>query len=236
MEPSLTEPKDSSESKGPSMRYSLSPEEMWDYMNGSGDKGFGIPGYNVPRKFFDYHQAKWVKEREEILKGHKRQWPPKDWPREKGGDKQVPPQRLNFIDETIKLANSFNDPAKSAELKEKLAKAFDYPKPREIPDARGKFLEDQKKKEERLKAMPKIYEWRAKAIEDATNRRDEAEKNKKTKTERDLEKYKGKASWPRCDRVSIMADAEYVGEQLPFYKSPQKEGEKIEKLFFPNVK
>ncbi|MCQ2820847.1 MAG: hypothetical protein MJ252_26615 [archaeon] len=216
------------------MRYSITPEDMWNYSSG-GDKQFGIKGYNIPRKYFDYHQVKWIQEREKILKQNKPIWPPKDWPKEKGGDKQVPPKRENFIDESIKLSNSFNDPAKSAELKQKLAKAFEYPRPKGFSDARSKFMENEKKKMERYASMPKIFEWRVKAIEDATARKEEAEKNKRSKIEKDLEKYKGKPGWPRCDRINIMADAEYVGEQIPFYNSPSKEGEKVEKLFFPNV-
>ena len=59
----------------------------------------------------------------------------------------------------------------------------------------------------------------------------------KPQIEKDKEKYtKDKPQWPRCDRVSIMSDAEYAGERIPFYNTFKKEGENVDKdkLFFPS--
>lgn len=216
-------------------RYNISPEDMWNSVHGVG-QNWGIEGYEAPRQYFDVQQIKWEKQRAEIKEKHKPQWPPTDWPKEKGSDKLVPPKRINFIDETIKLANSFCDPNKSKELHDQLAPKgiFDPPKQKQIVDQREKFLEEKKKAEERRAAQPKVYEWRVSAIEAAENKAKEDEKNKKTQTQKNLERYtKDKPQWPRCDKVTIMADCEYVGERIPFYNSFAKEGEKVEKLFFP---
>ena len=54
--------------------------------------------------------------------------------------------------------------------------------------------------------------------------------------QKNLERYpKEKPWWPRADRVTVTSDAEYMGEQVPFYYNNSKdEGEKGKKLFYPN--
>lgn len=218
------------------MLYNITPEEMWNCRNSDGGN-WGIEGYKPPRKYFDYNYEKWKKEREEIKNGKKKaEWPPKDWPKPKGDDKAVPPKRLNFIDEAVKLANSFNDPVKSKELYDSLSPKgiFEPKKPKEIRDVRSDFLDHEKKENERKAALPKVQEWKQAAIEAAGQKVVEFEKSKKTQTEKNISRYtKDKPLWSRCDRVTIMADSEHIGEQIPFYNSYAKEGAKPESLFFP---
>lgn len=220
-----------------SSHYKLTPEEMWTCVRGT-SQNWGIEGYEVPRNYFDFYQARWVKEREQIKKEHKSLWPPKDWPKSKEGDTQIPPRRINFIDEVVKHANSYNDEAKSKERYEQLAPKgiFEPPKKKEIIDVRKKFLDEEKDKKEKMAALPKIQEWKVSGIEKAQEQIKEDEAKKKTETQKNIEKYtKDKPQWPRCDRVTIVADAEYVGETIPFYNTFTKEGESVDKnkLFFP---
>lgn len=221
-------------------QLTMSPEEMWTCIRGN-TQNWGVEGYEVPRHYFDHYQAKWAKEREKIKKEHKALWPPKDWPKSKEGDTQIPPQRLNFIDEVIKHANSYNDAEKSKEKYEALAPKGIFSGPKKVEKdtkKRQNFLDEEKKEKERRDALPKLQEWKVDPIAKAKEKWDEAEKSKKTETQKNIERYtKEKPQWPRCDRVTIVADAEYVGETIPFYNTFTKEGESADKkaLFFPKV-
>ena len=218
--------------------YKITPEEMWSCMHGSSET-WGIEGYEVPKKYYDYHQVKWYQEREKILNQHKRVWPPEDWPKDKENDKKVPPKRPNFLDAYIKWANSFNDPKRSEEVKQNLESrgTFKPLEPKAYPNLRERFLKNEKEKKEKMANIPQIQEWKQQGIENAKTRLDEANAKKKTQWEKDKERYtKEKPQWPRCDRVTIVADAEYVGEQIPFYNTFKKEGEEVDKnkLFWPS--
>ena len=47
-------------------------------------------------------------------------------------------------------------------------------------------------------------------------------------------KYKTRPQTARCDRVTIVADAEFVGEQIPFYNTAPQENVEKKKLFYPD--
>lgn len=192
--------------KSADCQYKITPEEMWNLMKND-DSSFGIKGYEVPRKYYRGDEKKKYEERQKILENPKPVWPPPDWPKDKkDGDKQVPPVRRNFIDDVVKLANSFNDPAKSQELYEKYKdKIFGKP-PSKISqiDRRQKFLEHEENEKKRKEGLPKIQEWKAAACEAAEASRKKDESEKKTPIQIMLEKYNGKPSWPRCDRVTIV--------------------------------
>ena len=213
---------------------------MWNCIKGS-SQNWGIEGYQITKKYYDYRQVKWMQQREKILKAHKKEWPPQNWPKDKETDKPVKPIRKNFIDDYIKWATSFNDPKRSDEVKESLESrgCFRMPEPKKPMNLREKFLKEEKEKKEKMANIPKIYEWKTNSIEQAQTRIDEAKAKEKTQFQKDKERYtKEKPQWPRCDRVTIVADAEYCGEQVPFYKTYKKEGEEIDKnkLFFPSTK
>ena len=100
------------------------------------------------------------------------------------------------------------------------------PEPKKPKNLRDKFLEDEKNKKKRLEELPKVQEWKAASIEKAKEAWEEAEKKIVPQTEKDKQRYpKDKPQWPRCDRVTIVADAEYVGEQIPFYGVKNKPGD-----------
>jgi hypothetical protein len=83
---------------------------------------------------------------------------------------------------------------------------------------------------------------------------EKAEANKKTKLDKIKETYKARGgSLPKCTRVTIVSEAEFVGETIPFYNTYKAEGEEDEpvdededgkkkkkkvykNLFFPRVK
>jgi hypothetical protein len=211
---------------------------MWNCIKGS-SQNWGIEGYEIAKKYFDYRQVVWHKKREKILKEHKKEWPPQDWPKDKENDKLVPPKRINFIDEQIDWANSFNDPKKSEELKESLESrgTFKYPDPKQYPNLRDKFLKEEKEKKEKFEQLPKIQPWKENGIENAKQKIEEAKSKVKTQWEKDKERYpKEKPWWPRADRVTVTSEAEYCGECVPFYNSSNKdedEKDKNKKLFFP---
>ena len=219
------------------IKYNLTPEEMWQCVKGS-SQNWGIEGYEIPRHYYDYHQVKWYQEREKILNSHKRVWPPQDWPKSKEDDKLVPPHRPFFIEDIIKWATSYNDPKKSDEVKESLESrgTFKYPEKRKPLNLRDKFLNEEKEKKQKMAELPKIQYWKENAIENAKNNIEEDKKKVKTQLQKDKERYsKDKPQWPRCDRVSVLSEAQYLGETIPFYYTFTKEGEEVDKkkLFFP---
>ena len=148
--------------------YKITPEEMWHCVKGS-SQNWGIEGYEIAKKYYDYHQVKWYQERKRILDQHKRVWPPQDWPKAKEEDKLVPPHRPNYIDDYIKWANSFNDEKKSEEIKQSLEgrRTFKMPEPKKPLNLRDKFLNDEKEKKEKFAALPKIQPWKEGPIDDA---------------------------------------------------------------------
>ena len=218
--------------------YKITPEEMWQCVKGS-SQNWGIEGYEIAKKYYDYHQVKWYQERKKILDSHKRVWPPQDWPKAKDEDKLVPPHRPNFIDDYIKWANSFNDEKKSEEVKQSLEGrgTFKMPEPKKPLNLRDKFLNDEKEKKEKFAALPKIQPWKEGPIDDAKKNIEEQKSKEKTQLQKDKERYtKDKPQWPRCERESVLSDAQYIGENIPFYYTFTKEGEEVDKkkLFFPH--
>ena len=172
--------------------YKITPEEMWSCMHGSSET-WGIEGYEVPKKYYDYHQVKWYQEREKILNQHKRVWPPEDWPKDKENDKKIPPKRPNFLDAYIKWANSFNDPKRSEEVKQNLESrgTFKPLEPKAYPNLRERFLKNEKEKKEKMANIPQIQEWKQQGIENAKTRLDEANAKKKLngkKIRKDIQK------------------------------------------------
>ena len=140
-----------------SIKYALTPEQM--YQLDSKQLEYGIEGYEVPRKYYDYHQVMWHKKREKILSSHRHIWPPEDWPRDKeDGRTKLKPKRLTYIDDIYKWCHSYYDPERAKELiDEKGIDVKEYKPPRKIDKRRRKdFLENEKKKEEWRKVGPHI--------------------------------------------------------------------------------
>ena len=228
----------SQHNKPTSILYKITPEEMWNSIKGL--QIWGIKGYEVPRKYIDYKKIRWEKARAEILKSHKKEWPPMNWPKDKESDKPIPPKRKNFIDDQIKWAKSFNDPQKSQEIKESLEGrgTFKYPDKKPYPNLKERFLKNENDKKEKMAQLPKIQPWKEAAIEDIQRKILEDKGKMKTQIQKYLEKFtKEKPWWPRADRITVTSEAEYIGENVPFYnnfsKEDQEKGKDDNKLFFP---
>jgi len=211
----------------------LTPEQIYDIATGK-SKG-GIQGYVCPRKYYDYHQVMWLKKREQILKQHKAVWPPDNWKANKETGNKEPPKKLNFIDERIKWAQSFNDPKKSQEIKDSLeAKGKTIPEPNPFKSDFDKkinktnLLSSFKDHEEKLKKVREqinaIPEYKLNAIEQV---KDKIKAN-------EYKPRQGKSNWSKGERIMYNADAEFMGEQVPFWNPNSKEEDKKKSQFFPD--
>ena len=211
----------------------LTPEKIYDIINDK-NKG-GIQGYLCPRKYFDYHQVMWLKKREQILKQHKAAWPPDDWKKNKETGNKEAPKKLNFIDERIMWAKSFNDPKKSQEIRDALeAKGKPIP---EFNPFKSDF--DKKPNKKNLLSSFKEQEEKLKKIREQINAIPEYKLNaiEQIKEKIKSNSYKprqGKSNWSKCERIMYSSEAEYLGEQVPFWNQNSKEKEEKKSEFFPN--
>jgi hypothetical protein len=219
-------------------------EDMWALTKG--DKNWGIEGYDPLRKYYDCKQA--IKDRElaQTLKETKKFWPPSNWPKNKDG-KQEPPKRPNYLDQIYKWSNSYYDHERAQKVTEDLeskGRPFDKKKEAVKTDPKKIFETSEKEKEDRkanFSDYPKFdlkIEWIEKAKERI--------KSQTTKWEKDAKENKKKGGMlPTADRITVVSDAQYLGEKTPFYNTFKKEGEesnentnnkkKKKNLFFPDV-
>ena len=230
-------PKKNNKSKINSIKYALTPEEM--YKLASRQLEIGIEGYELPRKYNDHHQCVWARKRKQILDSHKHVWPPQDWPESKDDPSvKVKPKRKTFLDDLYKWCYSYYDKEKADRLiEEKNINVKDYVKPRFIDTKRRtEFLENEKKKEEWRKSRPEYPEYIQGTVEEIQERVKQEEKDKKDPVDIIRSKYKQKPQTSRCDRVSVVSEAQFLGEQIPFYDTFVPEGEELDKkkLFFPS--
>ena len=219
-------------------QYPLTPEEMYQIISGE-EKG-GIIGYHPLKKYFDYQQIIWEKKREKILKSFKSKWPPLDWKEDKETGKRIPPKKTNFTDDAIKLANSFYDSKRAEEIKNELESKnrfikdiqfkSDFDIKKNPKDLRKIFLEKENEKKKIKEQINSIPEYKINSIDQVKDKikayEDQKEKNIK----------RGKPNFTKCDRVTIVAEAEFVGEQIPFYNTAKNKNGEIDKnkLFYPN--
>jgi hypothetical protein len=77
---------------------------------------------------------------------------------------------------------------------------------------------------EKKKSIP--YPDREDKINELREKLDKENKEKKSDVEKILEKFKGKGSIPKCERITIVADSEHMGEKIPFCtEGKKKDGE-----------
>jgi len=219
--------------------FSISPEQMFKLSMNKLD--FGIEGYVTPRNYFDYFQVKWNKKREKILNSRKRIWPPSDWPRDKSGDKgRIKPKRITYIDEVQKWCTSYYDKKRATHLIEDKGINIKEYTPKGIREkfTRKEYLEKEERKREWRNNLPPYPNYKANAIEEAENNKREDDKAmEKDPIIKIRKKYKNHPQSSRCDKVSVISEAIYLGEQIPFYNTFIEESkyEKKTKLFFPNM-
>ena len=217
------------------IKYLLTPEEMYKFS--SRQLEIGIEGYELPRKYNDFHQCVWARKREQILKNHKHIWPPEDWPKNKD-DEKVKPKKKTFLDDLYKWCFSYYDKEKAQRLiEEKNININDYIKPLKLDKNRRKeFLENEKKKEEWRKSRPKYSDYMQNFADEIIERVKTEEKERKDPIKKIMQKYRDKPQTARCDKISVVSEAQYLGEQYPFYYTFTREGEEVDKkkLFFPS--
>lgn len=219
------------------LKFYLTPEEM--YKLSSRQLEIGIEGYEVPRKYNDHHKCVWERKREQILKDHKHIWPPEDWPKNEE-DQKVKPKKKTFLDDLYKWCNSYYNKEKAETLiEEKNINVKDYVKPLTLDKTRRKdFLEYEKEKAERRKNVQKYSDYMQTFVDTVIDKIKQEESEKIDPIEKIKKRYKHKPQTSRCDKISIVSEAQYLGEQYPFYYTYTSEGQEIDKnkLFFPSKK
>ena len=221
------------------LKYLLTPDEM--YKLSSRQLEIGIEGYEIPRKYNDFHQCVWERKREQILNAHKHIWPPEDWPKDKENENiRIKPKKKTFLDDLFKWCFSFYDKEKAQTLiEEKNINIKDYIKPLKLDKKKRKeFLENEKKKKEWKKNLPNYSDYMQNFIDTITEKIKQDEKEKIDPIEKIKKRYRHRPQTSRCDKISIVSEAQYLGEQYPFYYTYTKEGEGTDKnkLFFPSKK
>lgn len=212
-------------------KIELTKDDMWKLTNNQVD--IGIEGYVVPSLC-------------KIPKKVKEQFKKVD---EDG--KVILPKRPNFLDDVYKWANSYYDKEKAEKVIEDLAakdRTLEYkPKPKEqIVKSITKrvFFADQIIREE--KRNHEYLEDKLEIIEEIKEKTKEWQQKQLPFLESMKQKYCrlengiNKGSLPNATRVTVVADAEHVGEKYPFYNTyknpddPEEEDPKKKKLFYPD--
>ena len=216
----------------------ITPSQMFNMIHKTGFGG--IFGYNPKKKYFDYYNSLWIKERARKLLNYKhKHWPPNDWPKDKEGNKKLPIKK-SFIDDKIEWYNSFNDENKRKKLIEDLeskGKKIDFEKniyksdfdiKKNKKNLRSIFLKREieiKKIKDKIKY--EIPAYKSSIIEQAIEKIKKDNENKINK--------KAKSFLSKSDKISYISEAEYLGEQIPFYNSyKNKKNDNDKKLFNPN--
>ena len=224
-------------SKFKSIKYALTPEEMYNI--NSKHLEIGVEGYKIPRKYNDHHKCVWERKRAKILTDHKHVWPPEDWPKSKEDENiKVKPKRKTFLDDLYKWCNSYYSKERAeAVIEAKNLDVKDYVKPLYIDKKRrNDFLENEKKKEEWRKSRPAYFEWVQDSVDAAAEKIKSDLDEKVDPIEKIKKRYREKPQTSRCDRVSTISEAQFLGESVPFYDTYVPEGEELDKkkLFFPS--
>lgn len=228
----------------------LSKEDMWSLRNNQIDGG--IDGYVLPKEIYDHRQVKWIKERADILKNPRAHF--KTQKVDDDGNPIPPPKRPNFLDDTIKLAKSFYDKERAEktleECEQKNHPLLEPLKPKQPPkieyasrqyytdiimrDEKKKYIQREDREDLIQEIVEKIKEEKEKAI-------DPIVKIKQDYATQDNDKRYTKATFGKSTRVTVVSEAEYVGEKYPFYNTyvnPDGDDEvdgKKKKLFYPSV-
>ena len=224
-------------SKLKTIKYALTPEEMYNL--NSKYLEIGIEGYKIPRKYNDHHKCVWERKRAKILTEHKHIWPPDDWPKSKEDENiKVKPKRKTFLDDLYKWCNSYYSKERAeAVIEAKNLDVKDYVKPLHIDKKRRKdFLENEKKKEEWRKSRPAYFEWVQDSVDAAAEKIKTEMEGREDPIEKIRKRYKDKPQTARCDKISVISEAQYLGENVPFYNTFVPEGEELDKkkLFWPS--
>ena len=219
--------------------HPISVDEMWSLTNRE-EKNWGIEGYEIHKTYFDHAQQKRTNARNTMnekvwaRRGHYDKIPPK---LDKDG-KPIILKRPNYLDEVIRIANSFFDKVRSdkltEDLKDKSLKPYSRKRKEDVKRApRELFTETM------IKAMKKNNEpQKDKDLTAILEKIKEHEKKKQVlPMELTKQKYagdKGRRGTSCCERVNVTSEAIFVGEQIPFFNTaPPKEGAEEKYEDFP---
>jgi hypothetical protein len=201
--------------------------DMWNTIKGQ--NAFGIEGYEIPRHYADPKKEIEKRNRAEIakdaLKHPKKYFPPRK------NDEVIVFKRPNYLDDVYKWANSYYDKEKAEAVLEKINEKNSSLEPngnnKPIPKIYKhdrEFYTDQLIKNE--KKNYDVYNFREDAITETRDKMNEFNAvQDKIRSDRLNGKFKADPKWkynkivgslPKCDRVTVVADAEHVGEKLPF--------------------
>lgn len=219
-------------SQSQSKKMELSLNDMWSLNQNKADIG-GIEGYVVPN----------------ICKVNSKK---KEYAAPKKEDENGNPiiiKRPNFLDEVVKWANSYYDKEKAEKVKEELegkGRSLDSkPKPKEHvqrKDPPRQFFTDLLIREEKRKY--EYLEDKQEIIQEIISKTKEWQESQPNYLEAMKKKYfppndegKSKGSLPKSTRVTVVSDAEHIGEKYPFYNTYVKDDDDSakKKLFYPSV-
>lgn len=230
-------------------KIQLTQQDMWSLRNNEIDGG--IEGYVLPKEILDHKAIIWMKERTNILNNPKKYRMQQKT--DKDGNPLPPPKRPNFLDDITKWANSFYSQEKAEKTKDDCEQKGhpidEKPKPKgyhKIEYPKREFYTDLLMRNE-IKKYKQI-EDREDLIAEIVEKTKEWEKKRvpyvdKIKEEFATKDDKGrliKATFGKSTRVTVVSDAEHVGEKYPFYntyRNPDKEENEKDKnkLFYPSV-
>lgn len=232
-----------------STKINLTPNDMWSLRNRELEGG--IEGYAIAKPFFDARQQMWIREREKILSNTKRE--KKEPKLDRDGNPLPPPKRPNFLDDLYKWSNSFYNKEKAEKtIEECISKGhplFDKKKP-EVKSLKEfkkrEFFTDLLIKEEQKKYIQ--IEDRQDMINEIIDKIKEDKSKVKPYWTTIKENYEAKdeqqrlirTTFGKSTRVTVVSEAEHVGEKYPFYNTyVNPDGDDDEKsknkLFYPQV-
>jgi hypothetical protein len=215
--------------------------DMWNTIKGQ--NAFGIEGYEIPRHYADPRKEMEKRNLAEIAKDALRH-PKKYFPPRKN-DEVIVFKRPNYLDDVYKLANSYYDKEKAEATLEKINEKNqamgngegNKPIPKLYKHDRDSYIDHIIKNE---KKKYDVYNFREDAIEETKDKVKEFNaKQDQVRTDRLNGKYKNDDKWkynklvgslPKCDRVTVVADSEHVGEKLPFCAINPEEPKYLEVL------
>jgi hypothetical protein len=211
----------------PAYQHPIAVDEMWSLTNKE-EKNWGIEGYEIHKNYYDCAKEIYLKKRNlknEMVWAKRDKFLPVPPKKDKDG-KDIIPHRPNYLDEVIKLANSFYNKEKGEKLKEELKDKGFKPLPIKVIPVVGRaareLFTDTMIKQQKKNNLPN----KDKDLTVINEKTAKYEKEKKSKSDALKAKYSGAVKGTsQCDRVNMTSEAIYVGEQIPFYNTaPLKEG------------
>ena len=218
----------------------MSVPEMWSLVKGE-NSNWGIEGYEAPKKYFDYKQVKNLKEA--ALNNVKPKWPLKDV-----DGNVIVTKRPNYLDEVIKWSNSYYDKEKAEKILEEKGKSMKIKEKGTDKNATKMYKHDRDYyidhiiRDEKKKQI--YYPEKEDMVNEIAEKVKKEQSEKVSSTEKMKMKYKTFGSMPKCDRITIVSDAEYMGENMPFCNlekvaNDDKNVKKVKKgdlnIYYPNV-